>query len=92
MCWLLTILILPYLFLLLKIYRSLLKIELFNISVDPVTFVSVVVACRNEEESLPFLLKSFEKQNYPDELFEVIIVNDNSTDKTYGIAISCIIY
>ncbi|HUX58524.1 MAG TPA: glycosyltransferase [Bacteroidales bacterium] len=86
MCWLPTILILPYLFLLLKIYRSLLKIELFNISVDTVTFVSVVVACRNEEESLPFLLKSFEKQNYPDELFEVIIVNDNSTDKTYGIA------
>ena len=86
MQWLPTILILPYLILLLKIYRSLLKVEPFNSSANPVTFVSVVIACRNEKTNLPALLKSIEKQNYPCELFEVIIVNDNSHDETYEIA------
>jgi len=44
---------LPYLFLLLKLYRSLFKIKTFNASTQPVTFVSVVVACRNEQKNLP---------------------------------------
>ena len=88
MHWLPAILILPYIFLLLKIYRSLLKIKTFNVSTDPVTFVSVVVACRNEQENLPLLLNSIAGQDYPKELFEAIIVDDNSTDRTNEIA-SC---
>jgi cellulose synthase/poly-beta-1,6-N-acetylglucosamine synthase-like glycosyltransferase len=40
------------------------------------------VACRNEQKSLPSLLNSIALQNYPLDLFEVIIVDDNSTDKT----------
>ena len=86
MHWLPAILILPYLFLLLKLYRSLFKIKTFNASTQPVTFVSVVVACRNEQKNLPSLLNSIARQNYPDYLFEVIIVDDNSTDKTFEIA------
>jgi cellulose synthase/poly-beta-1,6-N-acetylglucosamine synthase-like glycosyltransferase len=86
MHWLPAILILPYLFLLLKLYRSLLKIKPFNASTQPVTFVSVVVACRNEQKNLLSLLNSIALQNYPDNLFEVIIVDDNSTDKTFEIA------
>src|SRR5450759_598001 len=88
MHWLPAILILPYIFLLLKIYRSLLKIKTFNVSTDPVTFVSVVVACRNEQENLPLLLNSIAGQDYPKGLFEAIIVDDNSTDRTNEIA-SC---
>ncbi|MCX6253349.1 MAG: glycosyltransferase [Bacteroidia bacterium] len=86
MHWLPAILILPYLLLLLKIYRSLLKITTFNVSTDPVTFVSVVVACRNEQGNLPFLLKCIAGQDYPKGLFEIVIVDDNSIDKTYEIA------
>jgi glycosyltransferase involved in cell wall biosynthesis len=86
MHWLPAILILPYIFLLLKIYRSLLKIKTFNVSTDPVTFVSVVVACRNEQGNLPLLLNSIAGQDYPKGLFEVIIVDDNSTDRTNEIA------
>ena len=86
MHWLPAILILPYIFLLLKIYRSLLKIKTFNASTDPITFVSVVVVCRNEQENLPLLLNSIAGQDYPKGLFEVIIVDDNSTDRTYEIA------
>ena len=86
MHWLPAILILPYFFLLLKIYRSLLKIKTFNVSTDPVTFVSVVVACRNEQENIPLLLDSIAGQDYPKGLFEVIIVDDNSTDRTSEVA------
>ena len=44
--------------------------------------VSVVVAARNEEKRLPALLASLSRQDYPADLLEVIIVNDNSTDRT----------
>ncbi|MDM8003844.1 MAG: glycosyltransferase, partial [Bacteroidota bacterium] len=40
------------------------------------------MAARNEEKSLPSLLDSLARQDYPSDLFEVIIVNDNSTDRT----------
>jgi cellulose synthase/poly-beta-1,6-N-acetylglucosamine synthase-like glycosyltransferase len=71
---------------LLSIYRSLLKIKPFIESSTPVTFVSVIVACRNEQSNLPFLLDCIAGQDYPKELFEVIIIDDNSTDATFEIA------
>lgn len=86
MQWLPAILILPYFFILLKIYRSLLKIKPFTAEKNEAAFVSVVVACRNEEKELPGLLKDFSLQNYPPEKYEIIIVDDNSTDSTYMIA------
>src|SRR5665647_1425539 len=46
------------------------------------TRISVVVAARNEEKTIVTLLKSLAKQDYPEDLLEVIIVNDNSTDRT----------
>jgi cellulose synthase/poly-beta-1,6-N-acetylglucosamine synthase-like glycosyltransferase len=82
MHWLPAILILPYFIILLKIYRSLLEIKPFNATSEPGTFVSVVVACRNEEVNLPQLLKNISEQDYPANLFEIIIVDDNSTDRT----------
>jgi poly-beta-1,6-N-acetyl-D-glucosamine synthase len=86
MAWLPVILIVPYLVLLLKNYRNLLKIRTFIASSDPSAFISVVVACHNEQENLPSLLNCFATQTYPSHLFEVIIVNDNSTDATSEIA------
>ena len=85
MYWLPAILILPYIYILLKIYIDLQKIIPFSGTTNPQTFVSVVVACKNEEKSLPFLLNSISLQDYPSDLFEVLIVNDNSTDKTSDI-------
>jgi biofilm PGA synthesis N-glycosyltransferase PgaC len=86
MHWLPVILIIPYFFLFLRIYRDLLKIKAFTSSSDPETFVSVVVACRNEQKYLPLLLNCIAGQDYPEELFEIIIVDDSSTDSTYEIA------
>ena len=86
MYWLPVILILPYLILILRNYRSLLKIKTFILSSEPQTFVSVVIACRNEEKNLPSVMNSIGVQNYPENLYEVIIVDDNSIDKTAKIA------
>jgi len=86
MYWIPVILILPYFFLLLKIYRNLLKIIPFKATLSPSTYVSVIVACRNEQHKIPALLKSISMQDYPKELYEVILVDDNSTDKTFETA------
>ena len=42
--------------------------------------VSIVIAAKNESESLNQLLPELLKQNYPD--FEIVVVNDESTDDT----------
>jgi glycosyltransferase involved in cell wall biosynthesis len=86
MYWLPAILILPYFFILLKIHRGLSKIKSFNVSSDPVTFVSLIIACHNEEKNIPLLLRDIAIQNYNENLFEIIIVNDGSTDKTVEMA------
>ena len=50
-------------------------------SSSPKTTFSIVVPFRNEAENLPILLQSLEKLNYPTELFEVILVDDESEEK-----------
>ena len=49
---------------------------------DPSIFASVIIAARNEAQNIPALLKSLDLQDYPKEFFEVIIVDDHSTDET----------
>lgn len=44
--------------------------------------VSVVVAARNEEKYIGRLLTTLVNQSYPQELYEVIIVDDRSSDRT----------
>ena len=46
---------------------------------------SIVIACRNEEANLPALLESIRKLDYPNSDWEVIIVDDSSTDKSLSI-------
>ena len=47
--------------------------------------VSVVVACRNEEENILRNLECLANQSYPKGKMEIIIVNDHSTDNTRDI-------
>lgn len=49
-------------------------------------FVSVVVPVRNEADYLENCVESIFKQNYPAHLFEVILIDDYSTDTTLEIA------
>jgi cellulose synthase/poly-beta-1,6-N-acetylglucosamine synthase-like glycosyltransferase len=50
------------------------------------SFISVIVAARNEEKNLPLLLDALQRQSYPSEFFEVIVVDDFSTDATMQLA------
>ena len=47
----------------------------------PQTSFTIIVPFRNEEENLPNLLASFSQLNYPRDLFEVILVDDSSSEK-----------
>ncbi len=44
--------------------------------------VSVVIAARNEEKNIGFILEDLVNQTYSHDLYEVIIVNDGSDDAT----------
>ena len=45
-------------------------------------FVSIIVPARNEQDNIERCLASLIKQNYPTTKFEIIVVDDNSTDNT----------
>lgn len=50
--------------------------------------ISVVVACRNEAKNIESLLHCLTEINYPNESWEVIVVNDHSTDATTDVVTS----
>jgi biofilm PGA synthesis N-glycosyltransferase PgaC len=86
MRWFLLLIFLPYLYLLLKIYFSLKKIRPFHSERVPELFISVIAACRNEEDNLPSLLFDIAGQEYNPDNFEFIIIDDNSSDSTFEVA------
>jgi cellulose synthase/poly-beta-1,6-N-acetylglucosamine synthase-like glycosyltransferase len=79
-------LLVPYIFHLLKVYYHLTRLKTYTAVQNPGIFVSVVVACRNEEKYLHGLLESLASQDYDSDLLEVILVDDNSSDSTWQIA------
>ncbi len=44
--------------------------------------ISVIIAARNEESRIHYLLEALQKLNYLSDAYEIIIVNDHSTDRT----------
>lgn len=51
-------------------------------------FLSVIIPARNEEENIGACLTSILQQSYPAEKFEIIVVDDHSTDRTAEIITS----
>ncbi|MFQ6092943.1 MAG: glycosyltransferase, partial [bacterium] len=49
---------------------------------DDTPLVSVVVAARNEEEHIGDCLAALAAQNYPQQSYEIIVVDDRSNDRT----------
>ncbi len=66
-----------------------LQIESFTLSRDinknHNTFMSVIIAARNEEKNIGSCLSSIIDQTYPGNLFEIIVVDDHSSDATVSI-------
>ena len=48
-------------------------------------FVSVMVACRNEQDDISHIIQKVKMQNFDKSRFEMIVVNDHSTDTTLQI-------
>lgn len=48
-------------------------------------FVSVIIPARNEEENIMACLESITCQTYPNHLFEVLVIDDFSTDNTAAV-------
>lgn len=75
-----------YAFLVLFLRRGWLKIIPFKkVAIIPATKVSILIAARNEEDKIHLTINDILAQDYPKELFELIIVDDHSTDKTSSI-------
>jgi cellulose synthase/poly-beta-1,6-N-acetylglucosamine synthase-like glycosyltransferase len=51
---------------------------------EPV-FISVIIPARNEEENIGPCLRSVLDQSYPEDTFEIIVIDDHSTDQTAAI-------
>jgi cellulose synthase/poly-beta-1,6-N-acetylglucosamine synthase-like glycosyltransferase len=73
---------------LIGLYRHwFLKVHPFKFSEDVTasTRFSVIIPARNEEAIIEACLTSVLQQNYPIKLFEVIVIDDHSTDSTAAI-------
>ena len=63
------------------------KVDSANAVADiKLPFVSILIPVRNEEAHIKTCLEAVLKQQYPQHLFEVIVIDDYSTDNTLSIA------
>lgn len=64
-------------------YKSIPEFKFENI--QPQARFSIVIPFRNEAQNLPYLLQSLKKLKYPNNLFEIIFIDDESDDKSVEI-------
>jgi len=72
----------PYFCFLVIIFSGLLFRKHPKINKNDIPFVSVVIAARNEENNISYLLKDLRNQSVDKNYYEVVVANDRSTDKT----------
>jgi cellulose synthase/poly-beta-1,6-N-acetylglucosamine synthase-like glycosyltransferase len=74
-----------YVLLILYYWKSWLQIKGFKLQTTNYklqTRASVIIPARNEEENIANCLDSICSQSYPKELFEVLVIDDHSSDNT----------
>jgi len=57
-------------------------IPFFVVTGKPHTKVSILIAARNEEANISRTLTDILNQDFPEELLEIIVIDDHSTDRT----------
>ncbi|SFE43837.1 glycosyltransferase family 2 protein [Flavobacterium xueshanense] len=76
------IIIFSYCFVIIALIYGFTKVTTVELTgLTPKTKFSIIIPFRNEAENLPVLLESLSKLNYSVELFEVILVDDESEKK-----------
>ena len=53
---------------------------------NPTTSVSILIAARNESKQIKRCLEGLKNQSYPSNLYEIILIDDHSSDDTIQIA------
>ena len=76
-------LLLNYIYFLSSILGGLKQLKNDDLAKISDEYVSVIIPFRNESDNILTSLISLASQNYPQEKFEVIYVNDSSTDDSY---------
>ena len=81
------LLLLAYCLLILQYRKWFLRLPVFSVNKKkiPQIYFSIIIPARNEETNILNCLTSVLQQTYPTNLFEVIVINDHSTDKTESI-------
>jgi cellulose synthase/poly-beta-1,6-N-acetylglucosamine synthase-like glycosyltransferase len=59
------------------------RIKKSKSSIDSSIMASIIIAMRNEEASILFLLEDLKNQSYPFNKFEILIVDDHSKDMSF---------
>ncbi|UCH66606.1 MAG: glycosyltransferase [Ignavibacterium sp.] len=77
------LLLIHYSIFLLSILRGLNNLKQSQDELSLNEFVSIIIPFRNESENIINNVQSLKKQNYPIERYEVIYVDDNSTDDSF---------
>ena len=73
--------IIVYSFFILLLAKGIKKVPYFTTEYkSPTTTFSIIIPFRNEAQLLPNLLQSISELNYPTDLFQVILVDDDSED------------
>jgi cellulose synthase/poly-beta-1,6-N-acetylglucosamine synthase-like glycosyltransferase len=67
-------------------WLSITSYQLPNTHYSPLaTHLSIIIPARNEENNIEACIQSIVNQSYPKNLYEIIVVDDHSTDSTSGI-------
>jgi len=79
-----SLLFIPYAVIILLYRKWFIKLKLFRVdsTLQPQTTFSIIIPARNEENNITTCIQSILQQHYPSSLFEIIIIDDHSTDNT----------
>ncbi|MBL7741763.1 MAG: glycosyltransferase [Chitinophagaceae bacterium] len=81
--WIVIPLFLLYSILIIYYWQSWVSVPEYISSTEPSRCtISVIIPARNEETNIGALLYALQQQTYPKEFFEIIVVDDHSTDRT----------
>lgn len=86
LAFLLSVFTLAYAFFLLRVYGGLTRLGPAHRSSEQRPFVTVLLAARNEEGRIGRCLEFLRAQTYASESYEIIVIDDASTDNTGHIA------
>ena len=81
-------LLVGYIFLIAFYYEHWIAVtEFVALTRNPSTFISVIIPARNEAINIQNCLDDLLNQNYPSPQYEIIVVDDHSTDETAAIVV-----